>query len=185
MVLALIGVAGCTRSSKSGGGATPDQVYAAGPSVQDVRATLGSDTWWEGTPSFMIRPLGLPTMSQNTKFEITQHFVHIGTAEQFVADYLVFNSSSTATTLFNNIQSIESTVAGPRVGDQSMYFGTRSHSDTALYDTTAIVRVGQIIVEIDLTNGQGFVDVSTMGKLATKLVSRLKSALAGHLHASP
>jgi len=183
---ALLLGAACTRpSSSASGGGTPEQIYAAGPTVQDVRSLLGSDTWWPATPSFLIRPLGLPTMSETVRFGITQHFMHVGTSEQFIADYSVYKTSSAATTQFNNVQNSVSTVNGPRAGDQTIYFGTKSPTETSLYDTSAIVRIGQVLIGVDLTKGQGFASVNTMGRLASKLVSRLKSALAGQVKPSP
>jgi len=185
--VALLLGAACTRSGASGGSSagTPEQIYAAGPTVDEVRSTLGSETWWPATPSFRIRPLGLPTMSETVRFGITQHYVHVGTSELLIADYSVYNTSAAATTVFNNIQKSVSTVSGPRAGDQTIYFGNKSPTDTALYDTSAIVRVGQVLIGVDLTKGQGFADVNTMGRLANKLVSRLKSALAGKVKPSP
>lgn len=183
---ALVFGAACTRpGAGSSTGATPDQIYAAGPTAQDIRSTLGSDTWWPGTPSFGIRPLGLPTMPEDVRFAISQHFVHVGTGELLVAQYSVWSSNSTASTRFTNIQNSVNPVIGPKAGDQSIYYGSKSPTDTALYDTRALVRQGPVLIGILVTNGQGFLSLSLMGKLANKLVSRLKGALAGHIKPSP
>ena len=74
---------------------------------------------------------------------------------------------------------------GPRAGDQSLYWHSKSHTDTALFDTSALVRVGQVDMEIDVTKGSGYVDTKQMGQLATKMVSRLKGALKGSVKPSP
>jgi hypothetical protein len=183
---ALLLGAACTRPGPGGSsGATPDQIYAAGPSTDDVRSLLGSDTWWPVTPSFRIRPLGLPTMPQAMSFGITQRFVHVGTSELLLADYSQWSSVAAATSFFSSISNNISSVTGPKAGDQAIYFGSKSATDSALYDTSALVRQGSVLISIDLTRGQGFVEVSQMGRIANKLVSRLKSALAGHVKPSP
>jgi hypothetical protein len=182
----LIGAA-CTRAGSSGSnsGGTPEQIYAAGPTVQDVRSSLGSETWWPATPSFRIRPLGLPTMSQVEKFGITQHFIHVGSSEQLVADYSVWTTTAYATLLVTVIQSQVTPMTGPRAGDQSVYWGTKSPTDTALYNTSALIRLGQVLIEIDVTRGSGYVDTKQMGQLATKMVTKLKGALKGTVKPSP
>ena len=182
----LLGAA-CTRSVASGssGGGTPDQIYAAGPTADEVRSSLGSETWWPATPSFRIRPLGLPTMSDLEKFGITQHFIHVGSSEQLAADYSVWNSTTYASTLFTIVQNQVTSQTGPRAGDQSLYWHSKSHTDTALFDTSALVRVGQVDMEIDVTKGSGYVETKQMGQLATKMVSRLKGALKGSVKPSP
>jgi len=183
---ALLLGAACTRSgASSGGGGTPAQIYAAAPTVDEVRSSLGSETWWPATPSFRIRPLGLPSMSEGEKFGITQRFIHVGSSEHLAADYTVWSTTTYASALFNIIQNQVTSMTGPRAGDQSLYWGTRSHTDTSLYDTSALIRVGQVIMEIDATKGSGYVDTKQMGKLATKMVSKLKGALKGTVKPSP
>ena len=185
-VAALLIGAACTRSSgASNGGGTPDQIYAAGPTAQDVRSALGSDTWWPVTPSFHIRPLDLPNMPDGESFGITQRFVHVGSAEQLVADYRVWAQTSYATLFFNLEQNAVTTQTGPKVGDQSMYWGTHSPTDTALYDSSALIRQGPVMIEIVVTRGSGYVDTKQMGDLAGKLVSRLKGALKGAVRPTP
>ena len=176
----LLGAA-CTRSVASGssGGGTPDQIYAAGPTAEEVRSSLGSETWWPATPSFRIRPLGLPTMSDLEKFGITQHFIHVGSSEQLAADYSVWNSTTYASTLFTIVQNQVTSQTGPRAGDQSLYWHSKSHTDTALFDTSALVRVGQVDMEIDVTKGSGYVETKQMGQLATKMVSGMYLLVLG------
>jgi len=184
---ALLLGAACTRpgSSASSGGGTPEQIYAAGPTVQDVRSSLGSETWWPATPSFRIRPLGLPHMSDVEKFSITQHFIHVGSSEQLVADYTVWTTTSYATLFMTVIQGQVTTKTGPKVGDQSIYWGTKSSTDTSLYNTSALIRVGQVLIELDVTRGSGYVDTKQMGQLATKTTNKLKGALKGTVKPSP
>ena len=124
-------------------------------------------------------------MSEIEKFGITQHFLHVGSSEQLVADYSVWTTSTYATLLVTVIQNQVNALTGPRVGDQSVYWGTRSPTDTALYNTSALIRVGQVTIELDITRGAGYVDTRQMGQLGTRLVSKLKGALKGTVKPSP
>jgi len=184
---ALLLGAACTRnaSGSTSGGGTPEQVYAAGPTVDEVRSALGSETWWPATPSFHIRPLGLPTMADGEKFGITQHFIHVGSSEQLAADYTVWSNTSFASALFTIVSNQVTSTTGPRAGDQSLYFGSKSPGDSSLYDTSALIRLGQDIIELDVTRGTGYVDTKQMGQLANNMVSRLKGALKGSVKPSP
>jgi len=185
VIVAMLLVAGCTRSTGTAGGGTPDQIYAAGPSTQDVRSALGSDTWWPSTPAFMIRPLGLPTMPDNVRFSISQHFIHVGSSEQLVATYEVWDTLTNAKAIFNFLKNGQTTLTGPRAGDDVFYYQGKGYTDTSLFESTAMLRVGQVIVAIGLTNAQGYAPTSQMGRLANKLVTRLKSSLSGKVKPSP
>lgn len=184
-VVAVLLLAACTRSTSSGGGGTPDQVYAAGPSTNDVRAVLGSDTWWPSTPSFRIRPLGLPSMPDEVRFQITQHFVHVGSSELLVAEYQVWKVASTAKLYFNFLKNNNTTVTGPKEGDDAIYFQSRPSGNASLYQNTALVLLGAILMTVGLSSDQGYVSTSQMGRLAGKLVSRLKATLSGKVKPSP
>ena len=185
LAVLLMGAA-CTRSTtSSGGGGTPDQIYAAGPTAQDVRSALGSDTWWPVTPSFHIRPLDLPNMPPGESFGITQHFVHVGSAEQLVIEYIVWAQTTYATDYYGLVQGSQTTQTGPKVGDQNAYWGSHSPTDTSLFDNYALVRQGPVLIQILLSRGSGYVDTTTMGRLATRIDTRLKSALKGTVRPSP
>ena len=178
-------IGGCTlRSSGSGGNASPDQVYTAAPSIDQVRSMFGSSSWWPGTPTFGVRPLDLESTPQSVRFTITQRYVRLGSGDSIHVDYLVYASTSTATTFMNNIQSsLSGNVATtPKAGDQVLYTGQKQPTVTALYETDAIVRLGQIVAVAAVKQGSGFVDHNQLGRLANLLVSRLKDALANKLH---
>jgi hypothetical protein len=154
------------------------------PSVSDVRTLLGDNTWWPGPPSFGVRPLDVASMPLTEKFSVTQPFSHIGTAETFVVDFTLWNASSAATTHMANVQTALGTSAtGPKVGDQVFYYGSQL-SGAAPYDTASIVRLGQIVATISWDLKDGFPKVAQLGKVATKVVSRLKDLVSGKLHGS-
>lgn len=186
ILIAASALGACRSSNLSGGNAMPANIYAAGPTLSDVRSLLGDSTWWPGVPEFGVRPRGLPTMSENEQYTITQHYVHVGTAETFVADYAVWKSVSAATSNMSTVQSsLGATVTGPKVGDQIIYYGSRQATKSSLYETVAFVRLGQVIVTVVLTRGAGFAEVNQMAKIASKLITRLRDVLAGKIKPSP
>jgi hypothetical protein len=183
--LALLGSA-CTRpSAASSTTAKAPDLYAAMPSLSDVRALLGDYNWWPGPPSFGVRPLDVASMPSGEEFSVTQPFLHVGTAETFGIDYLLWNGTAAAKSHMTNIQNAFGTsVTGPKVGDQTLYYGSQG-SGAAPYDTASFVRVGQVVATISWSVKDGFPKVSQLGKIATKAVSRLKDVISGKLRGSP
>jgi len=189
--IALVGlvalVAGaCARSaSPSAIRAQPIDVYGANPSLADVRTLLGSNDWWPGPPSFGVRPLDSSSMSFREKFHVVTRFARIGTAETFDILYTVWDSSSYATTQMTNIQAAFGTSAtGPKVGDQVLYYGSQG-TGAAPFGTFTFVRTGQIVTTISWSLKDAYPKVAQLGKIATKVTSRLKDVLAGKAHVSP
>jgi hypothetical protein len=184
MAIAVVAVA-CTRSSTSGSNAKPIDLYTAEPSLSDVQALLGDSSWWPGPPSFGVRPLDSASMPFQERFHVIQRFAHIGTAETLDVEFTLWNSTSTATTQMSNLQSAFGTSAsGTKVGDQVLYYGSQG-STAAPFETATFVRVGQVVTTISLNRKDAFPSVSQLGKIATKIVSRLKDVLAGKVRPSP
>jgi len=174
----------CARAGSGGTNAQPQDLYAAEPSVSDVRFLLGDSTWWPGPPSFAVRPLDSASMPVAQRFVITQRFVHIGTAETFDVVFALYNTTSAASTQMTSIQTAFGTSAsGPKVGDSVLYYGSQL-SGGAPYATETIVRVGQIVVNIGWARRDGYPKVADMGKNAIKVVSRVKDLIAGKVHAN-
>ncbi len=160
-------------------------LYGANPSLADVRSLLGDSNWWPGPPSFGVRPLDSASMSFREKFHVITRFSHIGTAETLDIDYMVWDSTSSATTEMTNAQAAFGTSAsGPKVGDQVLYYGSQT-SGAAPYGTVTFVRVGQIVTTITLSLKDGFPAVAKLGKMASKVTARLKDVLSGKVHATP
>jgi hypothetical protein len=187
-VLAIL-LSSCTRGISSSSGSTnaqPEDLYAAMPSLSDVRAMLGDDNWWPGPPSFGVRPLDVSAMPFNEKFSVAQSYVHVGSAETFGIDFELWKDTSVAKSHMTSVQSAlgSSAVAGPKVGDQAIYYGSQG-SGAAPYQTVTIVRVGQVVAVIGLDQKDAFPKLSQLGKNATKVVSRLKDLISGTLRGSP
>ena len=186
IALVAITAGACARSSSpSAIRAQPIDVYGANPSLADVRTLLGSNDWWPGPPSFGVRPLDSSSMSFREKFHVITRFAHIGTAETFDIAYTVWDSSSSATTTMNNVQSAFGTsAAGPKVGDQVLYYVSQG-TGAAPFGTFTFVRIGQIVTTISWNLKDAYPKVAQLGRIATKVTSRLKDVLAGKVHVSP
>jgi hypothetical protein len=185
-VLAVVASACTIRPSSAGSNVQPKDFYGANPTLADVRTLLGDSNWWPGPPSFGVRPLDSATMPFNEKFHVTTRFAHLGTAETFDIEYTLWDSTSSATTQMTNTQSAFGTSAsgGAKVGDQALYYGSQT-SGAAPYGTVTFVRIGQIITTMTLSLKDGFPSVAKLGRIATKVTSRLKDVLSGKVHVSP
>ena len=185
-VVALVAGA-CTRaSSTSSSNPQPPDLFTAMPPISDVRALLGDENWWAGPPSFGVRPLDVATMPFNQKFSVTQAYVHVGSAEMFSVDYELWNDTSVAKSHMSSVQTAlgSSAVSGPKVGDQAIYYGSQT-SGAAPYQTVTIVRVGQVVALIGLDLKDGFPKVAQLGKIATRVIARLKDVISGKLPTTP
>jgi hypothetical protein len=156
------------------------------PPISDVRTLLGDDAWWAGPPVFGLRPLDVASMPFNQTFSVSENFVHVGSAEMFSVDYELWNDTSAAKSHMSSVQSAlgTSAVAGPKVGDQAIYYGSQA-SGAAPFQTVTVVRVGQVVALIGLDLKDGFPKVAQLGKIAAKVVSRLKDVLAGKVPSTP
>jgi hypothetical protein len=185
-VLAVVAGACTLRPSSSGSNLHPADLYAANPTLADVRSLLGDTNWWPGPPSFGVRPLDSATMPLNEKFHVITRFAHLGTAETFDIEYTLWDSTSTATAQMTNAQSGFGTSSnGAKVGDQVLYYGSQASSGAAPYDTVTFVRVGQIVTIITLGLKDALPSLTQLGRIATKVTSRLKDVLSGKVHVTP
>src|SRR5258708_1820067 len=168
-----------------GRSATPAEIYAAGPTVSDVRALFGDDNWWQGPPSFQVRPLDAETTSFTQRFSVAQRFLRIGTAEEFVVQYTVFDKTSSATTRMTGLrQALGASPSSPKVGDQVLYYGLPG-SGGAPYITRTFVRVGLIVVSIIWARKDPTTTVQQLGRIAVNVVGGLKKATSARVRETP
>jgi hypothetical protein len=186
VALAALVTVSCTKLGSTGTNPQPADIYAAGPSVSVVQGLFGGDTnWWQGPPSFEVRPLDAATVPFTERFSITQNFLHLGTAEQLVVRYTVYDKTSSATTRMTDLQNaLGLSPTNPKVGDQVLYYGLGG-TGAAPYITRTFVRVGQIVVQVIWSRKDGIPTVAQLGKNAAKFVEGLKKVLAGKVQASP
>jgi hypothetical protein len=146
---------------------------------------MGDSNWWQGPPSFGVRPLDAETISSTERFAITQRFIHVGTAEELLVRYTVFDKTSSATSQMTAFQnSFGASPSSPKVGDQVLYYGLGG-SGGAPYVTRTFVRLGQIVVQIVWSRKDGVPTVGQLGKNAAKVVDGLKKVTSAQIHPSP
>jgi hypothetical protein len=183
MVIVVAGA--CARTSSTATTTKPMDLYAAEPTPADVKSMLGDDNWWPGPPSFGVRPLDASSMPMSQRFRVTQRFAHIGTSETFDVAFSQWSTASTATTQMNDIKTALGTSAnGAKVGDDVLYYGLRG-SGAAPYQTATFVRVGSVVALISWSRKDDLAKLDQLGKVATRVVARLKKALSGKISATP
>jgi hypothetical protein len=185
LVLTAMAVVSCARLGSSSSNAQLGDILAAGPSVSDVRSMLGDSNWWQGPPSFAVRPLNAETTAITVRFGMTQEFIHIGTAEGFLVHYTVYETTTAATTSMTNLQNLlgPAQATSPRVGDQVMYYGLAGTSG-APYLTRTFVRLAEIVVDITWARKDGVASLTQLGRNATRILDGLKKATAAKTHHS-
>lgn len=178
--------AACGRSATPSSTSTkPLDFYAAEPGPADVKAMLGDNNWWPGPPSFGVRPLDSSSMPISQRFRVTQRFAHIGTSETFDVAFTQWSSTTTATTQMSGIKAALGTSAnGAKVGDDVLYYGLQG-TGAAPYQTATFVRVGSVVAVITWSRKDSYPKVDQLGKIATKVVARLKNVLSGKIRANP
>ena len=160
-------------------------LYAAEPTPGDIKAILADTNWWAGPPSFGVRPLDASSTPTSQRFKVTQRFVHIGTSETFDVAFTQWSSTSTATTQMTEIKTaLGQSANGAKVGDDVLYYGLQGNG-AAPYQTATFVRVGSVVTVITWSRKDGLPKLDQLGKIATKVVARLKNVLAGKVRATP
>lgn len=182
-----LSVAGCGRFGGTTATPTVSNVYAGGVRIDDITAYLGdSSNWWPGAPQFGTRPLDSSTRPEEERFDITLHFVHVGSGETLDVVYRVWDSTSLASAIMSSTQSaLGTSLSGPSAGDQVLYYNQKLGFGAAPYVSEALVRVGQTVVSIIWSRAAAFADTSAQGNIAKRVVSRLKDSLSGSVRPSP
>ncbi len=184
VALVALVVVSCTRIGSGGTTAQPADIYAGALSTNDVRTLLGDSNWWAGPPSFSVRPLDAASTPFTERYSITQFFMRLGTAEELVVRYTVYDKTSSATTVMTDYQNAYgASPTSPKVGDAVLYYGLGG-SGGAPYITRTFVRVGQIIIAVIWARKDGIPTVQQLGRNASKVVDGLKKA-TGKAHPAP
>lgn len=151
-------------------------MYQAIPSQSDVRKLFNDSNWYQGPPTFGVLPLDRGRASMSTKFTVQLSYIHVGTAEDMNVLYSVFDTSAAATTLMTNLQAqLGQSPSSPRVGDQVLYYGAGSGNGAAPYLSHTFVRVGQFVVEIDLTRKDAQASVNQLASYARKFIAGVQN----------
>src|SRR6267143_219711 len=103
ITLAAVALVSCGRIGGTTFNAKPADIYSVMPSMADAQTVLGDSNWWASPPSFEVSPLDSATTPLNERFSVSQYYIHIGTAEQLVVRYTVYDKASSATTVMREL----------------------------------------------------------------------------------
>src|SRR4029077_848423 len=157
----------------------------AGPTLGDVRAVLGDQNWWQGPPSFEVRPLDAPSIPVTQKFSVAQRFIRLGTAEGVFVRCTLYDTVTSATKFMTDLKdAYGASTPTQKVGDDTLYLGGSSIGG-APYVSTTVVRLGPVIVHIIWSRKDGQPTISQLQKSAGKVVEGLKKVVDGKAHAIP
>ena len=158
----------------------PADVYSVIPTQNDLRKVMGDDGWWEGPPSFQVKPLDYDITPATRKFAVTERYLHLGSAEFMLAQYAVYDKSSSASSIMSDYQTIYgSSPSSPRVGDQVLYYAMAG-SGAAPYVARSFVRVGQIVVQIVWSRKDSVPSMKQLGNVASLFAGGLKNIAKAH-----
>ncbi len=186
-IAVVLSVVACGRFGTTTVAPTVSNVYAGGVRIDDITSYLGdSSNWWPGAPQFGTRPLDSSTRPEEERFDITLHFVHVGSAETLDVEYRVWDSSSLASAIMSSTQqALGTSLSGPNAGDQALYYNQKLGFGAAPYASEALVRVGQTVISIVWSRAAAFASTTAQGNIAKRVVSRLNDSLAGRVRPSP
>jgi len=142
---------------------------------------MGDSNWYAGPPSFEVEPLDAETTPAAVKFGISQLYEHLGTGEQLIARYTVFDKTSSATTRMTDFQTVygQSISSTPKVGDQVLYYATFGGGG-APYLTRTFVRVGQVVLTLVWTKKDSQFKIADLGKHAKLFADPLRDLSKAH-----
>ena len=186
VMLAIVLVA-CGRASTNNSGPNVATVYSGRVVLNDLNPVVRDlPSWWDGPPTFDVKPLNSATRPDVERFAVIVRFSHIGTAEQIRLRYQVYDSSAYATALMSAEQNaLGTSLSGPKAGDQVLYYNQNAGGGPAPYISEALVRVGQTVIVVVWDRVDAYVSTASLGKVATTAANRLKSSTSGKLRVSP
>jgi len=186
VALASLALVSCARSAPGASNLKPADLYAAGPTVGDVRTLLGDSNWWQGPPSFGVRPLDATSIPETERFSVAQRFIRLGTAEEFFVRYTLYDTVAAATAVMKNLKdSYGATTPLQKVGDDTLYLGSGPSEGGAPYISRTIARLGQVMVQISWARKDGQPTIQQLVRNGTKIIAGLKKVVDGKAHASP
>jgi hypothetical protein len=185
VAVAAIALVSCARPGSGGSNLKAEDLYAAGPTVGDMRTLLGDQNWWQGPPSFELRPLDAASIPDTQKFSVSQRFIRLGTAEEFLVRYTLYDKVTSATKFMTDLKAaFGATTPLQKAGDDTLYL-SESSGGGAPYVSRTIVRLGQVIVHIVWARKDGQPTVSQLQKNAAKVIEGLKKVVDGKVRVIP
>jgi hypothetical protein len=177
--IAAVGISAVIASCAGIGGGTfngkPADIYSIIPSQRDVQSLMGDANWWSGVPTFAVPPLNGDSVPPAQRFAVSMDYLHIGTEEELLANYAVFDKASSATTVMSDYQTaLGTSPSSPKIGDQVLYYGMAG-SGAAPYAARTFVRVGQIVVQLIWYRKNPGITVDQLAKLGRRFSQDLKN----------
>ena len=80
--------------------------------------------------------------------------------------------------------SLGSGSTGKSVGDKALYYQQKLTTGGAPYETLTLIRVGSLVIESMWLKNDGFPSSDQLGRIASRLTSGVKDAIAGKVHAA-
>lgn len=186
-LLVLPVLAACGRSTSATVAPSANTLYASRLTLHDVTPITGdAENWWDGPPTFDVRPLNSATREDAELGGVTVRFNHLGTSEILELDYRVWNSTSIASAIVSVNKLISGNgETGPKVGDQALYYNRKLMTGPTVYNNVAYVQTGQVEIDIVWSHVQSFATTKAVGAIASKVVSKLKNGIAHKAQPSP
>jgi len=184
--MVMLALVACGRVSTSSGPSVAS-VYAGRVVLNDLNPVVRDlPSWWDGPPTFDVKPLNSATRPDVERFAVSVRFSHVGTAEQIRLRYQVYDTTSYATALMSAEQTaLGTSLTGPKAGDQVLYYNQNAGGGAAPYVSEALVRVGETVIVVVWARVDAYTSTSSLGKVAATAATRLKSSTSGKLHVSP
>ena len=155
-------------------------VYSIMPTQKDVQSLMGDANWWAGVPTFEVPPLNSDTAPATQRFAVGEQYLHIGSAEELLARYAIFDKTSSATTVMNDYQTaLGTSPTSPKVGDQVLYYGMAGNGG-APYAARTFVRVGQIVLTLAWYRKDPGISVNQLATIAKRFSQGLKDISKVH-----
>src|SRR5438128_11014770 len=143
-----IALAACGRASSNNSGPSVATVYSGRVVLNDLNPVVRDlPSWWDGPPTFDVKPLNSATRPDFERFAVVVSFAHAGTGEQIRIRNQVFDTTSYATALMSAEQTaLGTSLTGPKAGDQVLYYNQNGGGGPAPYIREALARAGRTAV---------------------------------------
>jgi len=183
--VAALALVSCARPGSGSSNLKPADLYAAGPTVSDVRALFGDNNWWQGPPSFEVRPLDAASINATERFSVSQRFIRIGTAEEFFVHYTLYDKVTSATTVMTDLKNaFSASTPVQKVGDDTLYLSGPGGGG-APYIGRTIFRLGQVLVQVSWARKDGPATVNQLQKNGATVLAGLKKVVDGKVRVIP
>src|SRR2546421_10341502 len=121
--MVMLALVACGRASTSPGPSVAS-VYAGRVVLNDLNPVVRDlPSWWDGPPTFDVKPLNSATRPDVERFAVVVRFSHVSTGEQIRLRYQVHDTTAYETALKTAEQNdLGTSLPGPQNGEQALYY---------------------------------------------------------------